>query len=100
MDLASLYRRLSEYQSFKNEVEGLVAALKNAVDPLIIANKALAKTYLYDDYVADKGKLNINKNNLDKVIRTLENNILPEIDRKISSINRSIETLESEAMEE
>ncbi len=100
MDLASLYRRLSEYQSFKNEVEGLVAALKNAVDPLTIANKALAKTYLYDDNVADKGKLNINKNNLDKVIRTLENNILPEIDRKISSINRSIETLESEAMEE
>lgn len=100
MDLASLYRRLSEYQSFKNEVEGLVAALKNAVDPLTIANKALAKTYLYDDYVADKGKLNINKNNLDKVIRNLENNILPEIDRKISSINRSIETLESEAMEE
>ena len=100
MDLASLYRRLSEYQSFKNEVEGLVAALKNAVDPLTIANKALAKTYFYDDYVADKGKLNINKNNLDKVIRTLENTILPEIDRKISSINRSIETLESEAMEE
>ena len=41
MNLASLYRRLSEYQNYKYEVEGLIASLKNAVNPLSHAKDVL-----------------------------------------------------------
>lgn len=101
MDLTSLYRRLSEYQSFKREVEGLVASLRKAIDPLNLANNSLKQTYLYDDIVADNGRLQNIQNRLDGDVKKLENNILPEIDRKISSIESSIEdALAQQAMEE
>lgn len=96
MNLTSLYRRLSEFQSFRSEVEGLIASLKNAVDPLNLACSSLNNTYLYDDVVADNGRLkNINKR-LDNVISSLENNIIPAIDRKISRIESSIDDLIAE----
>lgn len=96
MNLTSLYRRLSEFQSFRSEVEGLIASLKNAVDPLRLACSSLDNTYLYDDVVADNGKLkNINKR-LDNVISSLENSIIPAIDRKISRIESSIDDLIAE----
>lgn len=96
MNLTSLYRRLSEFQSFRSEVEGLIASLKNAVDPLSLAFSSLNNTYLYDDVVADNGRLkNINKR-LDNVISSLENSIIPAIDRKISRIESSIDDLIAE----
>lgn len=96
MNLTSLYRRLSEFQSFRSEVEGLIASLKSAVDPLSLACSSLNNTYLYDDVVADNGRLkNINKR-LDNVISSLENNIIPAIDRKISRIESSIDDLIAE----
>ena len=96
MNLTSLYRRLSEYQNFRSEVEGLIASLKNAVDPLSLACSSLDNTYLYDDVVADNGRLkNINKR-LDNVISSLENNIIPAIDRKIRRLESSIDDLIAE----
>lgn len=102
MNLASLYRRLSEYQNYKYEVEGLIASLKNTVNPLSHAKDVLNNIYKYDDYVADNGKLaNINVR-LNRVLNNLENNILPSINRKIRSISDAIDDAERAlaAMEE
>lgn len=102
MNLASLYRRLSEYQNYKYEVEGLIASLKNAVNPLSRAKDVLNNIYKYDDYVADNGKLaNINVR-LNRVLSNLENNILPSINRKIRSVSDAIDDAERAlaAMEE
>lgn len=98
--LASLYRKLHEFQNFKSECVGLVTDLKKVISPLTLADRNI-DSYKYNDTRADAGKLLKSKNKLSEIITNLENVIIPELDRNIKSINNEIEIEEArEAMEE
>lgn len=99
--LTSLYRKLHEYQNFKNECLNLVANLKKAVNPLTLADRNFSNNYLYNDTRADYGKISKSKNKLNEIINELESLIIPEVDRSIRRINEEIKREEAkEAMEE
>lgn len=88
--LQALYRSLNEYQRFKSSLEDILANLKNSLEPLDQASKHLQETFLYDDYSADNKKITSNRSKVNDMIVTVEQVVLPEVNRKISSINRQI----------
>ena len=88
--LQALYRSLNEYQRFKGSLEDILANLKNSLEPLDQTSKYLQETFLYDDYSADNKKITSNRSKVNDMIVTVEQVVLPEVNRKISSINRQI----------
>ena len=89
-NLQALYRLLSEYKEFKRSLEDLLDNLKNALDPLEFSSRNIQETFLYNDYGADNQKIASNRGKINNVIVTIERVILPEVNRKITSINRQI----------
>lgn len=88
--LQALYRSLNEYQRFKDSLEDILTNLKNSLEPLDQASKCLQETFLYDDYSADNKKISNNRSKINDMIVTVEQLVLPEVNRKITSINRQI----------
>lgn len=88
--LEYLYRLLSEYQEFKSSLEGVLRNVKGSLEPLYMASKNIQEVFLYDEYGADDGKIAKNKANIDNLVNLLEQDIMPEVNRKIAIINRQI----------
>ena len=100
MSVASLTRKLNEYQNYKTEVEGLITNLTKVISPLKLAKDKLETIYTYDDYVADGQKLSKLYSKLKDELANLENNILPSIKSKIKNIVSEIEMEQAREMME
>lgn len=96
MSIASLYRRLNEYQNCKNDVRELISTLKSTLNSLNNTKISLNSMYKYNDTSADNGKLNNICLKLEETINNLENNIIPELNRKITSLKNDIRDAEAE----
>lgn len=89
-NLEVLYRSLSEFQRFKGSLEDVVMNLKNSIEPLDQAARYLQENFLYDDVSADNKKIASNRSKVSDMIVTIEQLVLPEVNRKIAMINRQI----------
>ncbi len=89
-NLDYLYRLLGEYQEFKSSLSDILANMKNSLEPLELASRDMRETFLYDDDSADDKNIINNRNKINNLIISIEQNILPAINQSINRINRQI----------
>jgi len=90
-----LYIKLSQYKNLRSDVSNISGNLKKSLEPIASADKLIEDFYLYDGTRADGGKINKSYRNIKQIIHSLDNTILPEIERMIAQINEQIRDLET-----
>lgn len=97
-NLQLLYRTLYQYQNFQERVDTMISTLKSSVNSLESADSSLKNSYTYNDESADKGKILKSKSEINGLINSLNNEILPAIKQKIKKIKDDIEEAEAKAL--
>ena len=64
--------------------------MQESLDSLDAAARNIQEVFLYDDYGADNKKIANNRATIGNLIDLIEHDIMPEVSRKITTINRQI----------
>jgi tRNA(Phe) wybutosine-synthesizing methylase Tyw3 len=76
----------------------MISTLKSSINFLESAEASLKSSYAYNDESADKGKILKSKSEINGLINSLNNEILPAIKQKIKKIKDDIEEAEAKAL--
>lgn len=88
-----------EYLNMNKKINDTVSKLKKADEYIYDSYKELAKNYSSDEATKKVTNLEEESNNVNNIIKELDNEILAESEREISSINSAIKKIENEKQE-
>ena len=100
MQLQTLYANLRKYQNLKSNVGSISSYLSKTLESLSLAISHIQDNFLLDNETADKGKLKKTYSEIEELINSFENVIIPEINNKISKIKYDIFECELEMLNE
>ncbi len=93
----------NSYKNSLNLAKSLVTSLNSTNNSLTGAYDNMRRYYAVNGKTADNGKITKNKDNINQIIKRLNNTVIPSInncihdlDYKINSINRQIQQLNRE----
>lgn len=100
VELATLRKRkiakeneLKNYKKALSSANATLAYLKQSKSQLTNAQDKLKKYFTIYRKTPDNGKINVKKQEIDKIINELNNDIIPEINSDINKINIEIKDL-------
>ncbi len=90
MSSSELIALKSRFINLKKDIKDIIFNLNKSIEHSSNLIDVLMSNYKYDDIIADKNFNNKNKENIEDIISTLNNSVIPAIEAKISELKRKI----------
>lgn len=90
-EIGSLEDRKRQYQNMKNKINQALPKLRSAKQNVTSSNSGLKNAYSSQTAEKEIRKFQEKEQQINEIISNLNGSILPEIDRKINSLNNEIQ---------